>query len=241
MKYLTTNDEIERLCEAMIRDFLKSRHCADALCVDIETFVTQYLGIPVVYESFAELDPGRIGFLSDGIRPLRVWRDHRAEPVVFPEGTVVIEKYLLDPKENARKRFTISHEGSHHVLRRHTAADPAAAFCSEFDREAVYQPQELRDRMSVYEFFANRAAACFLMPRFLVLRVLKRFNGSKKVVVFEGGVVSRDQKLLMGRMADAMGVSYSAFYTRLRELDLFEVRPVEEYIYGCLCFGGGAS
>lgn len=60
--------------EAMIKDFMKRKHYTNAHCVDIEAFVTEYLGIPIVYETFAEPDPGRIGFLSDGIRPLWVVR-----------------------------------------------------------------------------------------------------------------------------------------------------------------------
>lgn len=31
-------------------------------------------------------------------------------------------------------------------------------------------------------------------------------------------------------MADAMGVNYSPLITRLKELDLFDKRPIEEYL-----------
>ena len=77
MRRYTSDDEIESLCQAMIQDFFRSRHNTSGLCVDIEAFVTDYLGLQIVYESFAEQDPGRIGFLSDGNRPLWVWRDGR--------------------------------------------------------------------------------------------------------------------------------------------------------------------
>lgn len=39
-------------------------------CVNIEAFMVEYLEIPIVYETFEELDPDRIGFLSDGKRLL---------------------------------------------------------------------------------------------------------------------------------------------------------------------------
>ena len=74
VRSFTSYDEIESLCQAMIRDFFRSRHNTSGLCVDIEAFVKDYLGLQIVYESFAEQDPGRFGFLSDGIRPLLVWR-----------------------------------------------------------------------------------------------------------------------------------------------------------------------
>ena len=240
MKRFTSNDEIESLCQAMIKDYFRSRHNTSGLCVDIESFVTDYLGLQIVYESFAEQDPGRIGFLSDGIRPLWVWRDGWKTPVVFPEDTIVIERCLLAPQENARRRFTIAHEGSHHMMNRHIPlqANPAAAFHSEFNRENDYTPEMLKDMMTVNECFTNRAAACFLMPAFLVERVLKRYNRGKPVIIYDSGVLSQDQKLLIQKMANAMGTSYTAFFHRLRELSLFDVRPVEEYIHDDLCYGG---
>lgn len=36
--------------------------------------IAAYLGITVVYEQIAESDPDKIGFASDGVRPLCVWR-----------------------------------------------------------------------------------------------------------------------------------------------------------------------
>ena len=82
MKRFTSNDEIENLCEAMIKDFFKSKHYTNVTCVDIEAFVREYLGVPIVYETFAEPDPGRVGFLSDGKRPLLVRRGSKVEQVV---------------------------------------------------------------------------------------------------------------------------------------------------------------
>lgn len=68
MKRFTSNDEIENLCEAMIKDFFKSKHYTNVMCVDIEAFVREYLGVPIVYETFAEPDPGskvvKIRFLA---------------------------------------------------------------------------------------------------------------------------------------------------------------------------------
>ena len=101
MKRFTTNDEIEDLCEAMIKDFFKSKHYTNVMCVDIEAFVREYLGVPIVYETFAEPDPGRVGFLSYGKRPLMVRRNGKVEEITFPPRTAVIEKFLLGPKESA--------------------------------------------------------------------------------------------------------------------------------------------
>ena len=242
MKRFTSNDEIENLCEAMIKDFFKSKHYTNVMCVDIEAFVREYLGVPIVYETFAEPDPGRVGFLSDGKRPLLVRRNGRVVEIVFPSRTAVIERFLLNPRESARKRFTIAHEGAHDVLGRHIPlqASPMAAFHSEYDPEMTYSGDMLKEMLSVNECFANRAAACFLMPGFLVARVLKRHNSQKKVVIYDNGILAQDQKLLIQKMADTLGVSYTAFYHRLGERDLFDRRPVEEYLHSGLCYGGEA-
>jgi Zn-dependent peptidase ImmA (M78 family) len=162
--------------------------------------------------------------------------------VVYPARTAVIEKFLLNPKENARKRFTIAHEGAHDVLNRHIPlqTSPRAAFHSEYDPEVNYTSDMLKDMLNVNECFTNRAAACFLMPGFLVARVLKRCNESRKVILYDTGILSQDQKLMIQKMADTMGVSYTAFFNRLAELDLFERRPVEEYLHTGLRYGGEA-
>ena len=113
MKKFTTYSEIENLCEAMIKDFMKRKHYTNAHCVDIEAFVTEYLGIPIVYETFAEPDPGRIGFVSDGIRPLWVVRGNEKKQVLFPKNTVVLEKYLQTQTE-------IGESVSRLLMREHT-------------------------------------------------------------------------------------------------------------------------
>ena len=104
----------------------------------------------------------------------------------------------------------------------------------------TYTGDMLKEMLSVNECFTNRAAACFLMPGFLVARVLKRHNKEKKVIVYDNGILSQDQKILIQKMADTLGVSYTAFYHRLGELDLFDRRPIEEYLHSGLCYGGEA-
>ena len=240
MKRFTSNDEIENLCEAMIKDFFKSKHYTNVTCVDIEAFVRKYLGVLIVYETFAEPDPGRVGFLSDGKRPLLVRRGSKVEQVVYPARTAIIEKFLLSPKESARKRFTIAHEGAHDVLDRHIPlqTSPGAAFHSEYDPEMSYTTDLLKEMLNINECFTNRAAACLLMPRFLVEGIMARYGQPGKIRTCEDNVIALEQKPLIQRMADAMGVSYTAFFHRLSELDLFERRPVEEYLHGALHYGG---
>ena len=245
MKRFTTIEEIETLCEAMIKDFFKGRHYTNVQCVDIESFVKEYLNTPVVYEAFVEEDPGRLGFLSDGKRPLRIVRNGICKETVFPVGTVVIDRYLLNPREGARKRFTLAHEGAHEILNRHIPIQksPIAAFHSEYDSEMNYSSAILKEMMSFNEYLANRAASALLMPGFLMERVLRRYNDSRMIIMYLDGdraVLSQDQKLLIQKMADTMGVSFSALFYRLKDLDLFQTKPMEEYLHNGLRCGGGS-
>lgn len=239
MKRFTTYEEIENLCEAMIKDFMRRKHYTNSRCVDIEAFVTEYLGIPIIYETLAEPDPGRIGFFSDGKRPVWIRRENKKTQVVFPERTAVIEKYLQRPNEIGRKRFTIAHEGAHYILEKHIPIQSKAAFHSDFDGEMVYSREMLCEMMSINEALTNRAAACCLMPQFLVQRNLNRHNGGNPLIAYDGYVLSQNQKLVIQKMADAMGVNYSPLFNRLKELELFEAHPIDEYLQSEFYCGGG--
>lgn len=108
-------DEIDELGEGLIRQYLGAdaeRTC----CVDIEGFATEYLKLPLLYRSFAEQDTDKIGFIADGVTPLRVYEDGAACLCVFPKGTIVIERYLRRENESGRRRFTISHECAHYLM-----------------------------------------------------------------------------------------------------------------------------
>ena len=67
--------ELEELGETIVREYLRKTKRYNALCVDIEGLVTDYLGLTVVYENIAEDDPNKIAFLSNGKRPLWVSRN----------------------------------------------------------------------------------------------------------------------------------------------------------------------
>ena len=151
--------------------------------------------------------------------------------VLYPKGTAVIEKYLQRSGEIGKKRFTIAHEGAHFVIGKHIPAQTNAAFYSDFDGDMVYSKDMLYEMMNINEAFTNRAAACFLMPLFLVRRVLKKYNGGNKIIAYDGYVMAQEQKMIIQKMADAMGVNYSPLFTRLKELNLIEIRPIEEYLF----------
>lgn len=238
MKSLTSFQELDALGEGLARDYVKQTHCWNSRCFDIEGFITDYLCLNIEYETFAEDDSSKIGFLSNGQDPLLVNRNGKIVPVIFPEDTIVIEKCLLKPEESCRRRFTLAHEAAHKVMERHVPMQTAACFHSDYNSQTQYSVEDMKRIFSLNETLTNRLGAAILMPLFLVEKAMKKFNEGRAVVFYEGGVFSQDTKMRVQKMADSMGVSFSAYINRLRELGLLECRPLDEYIHNGLLFGG---
>lgn len=237
MRMLFTDNEIEDLAQGMMRQYLgRQRELPER--VDIEGFLTDYLGLPLMYRRFAEDDPGKIGFISDGITPLRVMDGRRPVRAVFPKGTVVLEKFLLGREENGRRRFTLAHEAGHYILDRTVSR---AAFHREYDRERGYTRQEWKELLSFREAQVDRLAAALLMPGFMVHEVKDRFYGSRLMPIYGNDLLRLEDKLLVERMACEMGVSYTAFLIRLKELHMLVRHDISEYIEREIGIGNGVA
>ena len=67
--------------------------------------------------------------------------------------------------------------------------------------------------------------------------LLRKYNNGKPLVCYDGSVFAPKDRQKVQKMANSLGVSYTAFVTRLREFKLLEWHPIEEYISGTLQFG----
>ena len=67
MNCFISSQELEALGEGLSRDYMEKSHRRNSMCFDIEGFITDYLGLSICYESFAEDDISKIGFLANGI------------------------------------------------------------------------------------------------------------------------------------------------------------------------------
>ena len=76
-----------------------------------------------------------------------------------------------------------------------------------------------------------RFALCvaLLMPEALVRRAAERYAGGHCISCYGRGVLTQEEKLAIGNMADMLGVSYSALLLRLEELGMTRYRPFREY------------
>lgn len=199
------------------------------LFVDIDGFAAEFLRCQVLYETFAEDDMDKIGFSSDGITPLSVHREGKIVQMVFPRNTVVLEKSLLEPSEQFRRRFTLAHEAGHMIAAK---LDPeqAAGFQQVFDGEKLYTAEELRERFAIGEWQANTIAASLLMPTFLMKSVLQKYNSGQRLMVYGNNVFAPREKAILQKMSNTLGVSYTALVIRLRDLGSLDFHPIKEYV-----------
>ena len=230
--------ELEEISEGLIRVYASQHKNKVVQSIDIEHFITDFLKLKIEYTAFAENDSGKIGFLADGQTPLLIYQDGRIIPFIFPKDTIVLDKFLLAEKEQGRRRFTMAHEASHHILERMHADTNAARFHTEFDNERVYTPDELAQMFASREWQADTMGASLLMPKFIVENALAKFTNSKPIKIYGDTTFAKRDKEIIRKMANYLGVSYTALVIRLRGLDMLEYHDISEYISNELQLGG---
>ncbi len=194
--------------------------------VDIVSLARSF-GLTVRYDSFAEHDTTRDGFLSDGIDPLKVWRSGKRADKVFPEGTIVIDRSLNEPGMENRLRYTIAHEVAHHINSVHQSS---GCFHSEFDSQRVYSNIELRKILSINEMQANSLAGILLTPSHKLKRVFRDVSGGRMLIQYGDRTIDADTRAKIAEMASMMKVSFSVMRIRLERLGLFERLPIDRYV-----------
>lgn len=237
MNAYMSNMELEVTGNGIVADYYSKYPNHSSLEIDIEHFIKCYLGLNINYESFA--DSAKLGFLSDGETPVDIWRNGKAIPVIFPKNTIVIDRFLLTPKEYNRRRFTLAHEAAHFIISRMKKIEPDKAFFhSEFDCEKEYTFEELRKELNISERQADRLGAIFLMSRTNVENTLFVCNADTPIKIYSNTVCSAKDKGIIKEAAHKMGVSQTALRIRLEELKLLEHHEISEYITDELHIGG---
>lgn len=179
-----------------------------------------------------------VAFLSNGKRPLRVVRDGKRVEVIFPKNTVVLDKVLLNEKESSRRRFTLGHEGAHSIIAKQNPMQDVGCFHNTFDPERQYTLEERRELLSFSEAQADRLSSVFLMPRFILEKVMKKYKCENGIPVYGWNVFAPEDKITLRKMADCMGVSHQALVIRLKTLKLLIPHDLTEYLEKGLQLGG---
>ncbi len=222
-----SNIAIDELGESLIDRFY-TEHPNNSLCVDIEGFATDYLGLAIGYETFEEKEVD--GFLGDGETSVSVVRCGKVYDIVFPRKTIIISEKLLNPTSSGRKRFTIAHEVSHYLLERMSPEMSVARYRRELQNISSCDIEALKERLSWFENRADRLAAALLMPGFNIKKAMDRFAGGVGFTKYGEALYSSEEHAIIQGMADGMGVSRDALEIKLRDLGLIEYRPIDDFI-----------
>ncbi len=233
-----TRTEIDEISEGLIQVYKDKFPDKVVTYVDIEHFITSFLGLMIEYTSFAEDDMGKIGFTSDGEAELMIYQNGRIIPFVFPKNTIVIDKVLLSEKEYGRRRFTMAHEAAHNILEKLQSSKQKAYFHNEYDNERAYTKEELHQLFNSAEWQADAMAASLLMPRFLVEGALGKFAGTHTIKVYGENTLSTSDKAILKKVAAFLGVSISALRIRLEHLNLIERQDMSEFVHKEILQGG---
>ena len=221
------NTEIDEICEGLIRQYEVDAYGSRP--VDIVDFALNHFNMKIIYAQIAEDDANRLSFLADGKTPLRVQYNGRVLEHVFEEKTIVLDRFLKLPQERSRRFFCIAHEIYHLIDRLLTGSPVAAAFHTEFDGEQSYTIEELSGLLNIRECQADHGAAALLMPAGLLEQTYLRFAKGRTIVVYGHNVFSAEDKGILQRMAEYLGVSYTALVIRMQQMRLFEKHDISEF------------
>ena len=201
MSIYMSRAELEEISEGLITAYANKFSNRVIQSIDIEHFITEFLMLRIEYASFAEDDAGRIGFLADGATPLLIHQDGKIIPFVFPKDTIVLDKFLLAEKEQGRRRFTMAHEASHHILSKMYAMPSEGRFHAEYDSERSYSKEELAQMFASVEWQADTMGASLLMPRRIIENALAKYNQSNPIRVYGDNTITSKDKAVIRRMA----------------------------------------
>ncbi len=230
--------ELEEISHGLIEVYAKQNPKKTVQSIDIEHFITGFLMLKIEYASFAEDDDSKAGFMADGETPILLHSNGEMIPFVFPKNTIVLDKYLLAEKEYGRRRFTMAHEASHHILGKVQTTQENNRIHSEYENDRAYSKEEILQMLQSAEWQADTMAASLLMPRFLVENALRKFADSKLIKLYGDSTFTADGKAIMRNMATYLGVSYKALIIRLTHLNMLERHDICEYISQELKLGG---
>ena len=218
--------ELDEISNGLIEVYAKQHPKKAVQSIDIEHFITEFLMLKIEYASFAEDDCGKIGFTADGETPLLIYSDREIIPFVFPKDTIVLDKFLLSEKEQGRRRFTMAHEASHHILSKMYAVPATGRFHTEYDSERSYSKEELTQMFASAEWQADAMGASLLMPKRIIDNAMAKYNQCQPIKIYGDNTLAQREKNTLRRMAAYIGVSYTALLIRLRDMNLLEYHDI---------------
>ena len=236
-------DRLNELAEFIVQDYLAKQNIppSSVVCVDIEGLAKDYFGYDILFENIKENDLGKIAFSANGVRPITVSRNGRKERIVFPADKIILDRYYQRTENYASRRFAIGHELGHKILSKVAPEHSRGNYQTIFDSERQYTAEELHSQMNLVEVQANQMSAALQLPMFLLRSTLNRVINRRKFPVYGDFQMLPEDSMLLKRMADDLGVSTKTLIIRLRNCNLIEYRPIEEFMKRIDLRGDGSN
>ena len=226
------SNRLNELSEYFILDYLRQQGADPnaVVCIDMDGLATDYFGLTICYENFAEEDKSKTAFAPNGVKPLKVKRNGTVVSIVFPADWLVLDRYYQRAENSTARRFTVGHELAHKILAKVAPEHNLGNYQMIFDKERIYTIDELHEMMSMSESQANQMSAALQLPIFLLKNTLKRVTGGTKFPVYGDFQMLPADALNLKRMADDTGVAMKTLMIRLRDCKMIEYRSMEDYV-----------
>lgn len=143
--------------------------------------------------------------------------------ILVPKGTILIDRTVVDSKEEERERFIVTHECFHYLLhpRCFKNSDGMGQYCKKENFNPWSRERPKMTALEIIEYQANYCAAAFQMPRIAVSQAfvasLKMKGVPEKPLRFERWINPHISKL-----AKAFGVNFNPMKYRLQQLNLID-------------------
>lgn len=222
--YSLSYEFIEELAEQILIDYFGTPRFP-LKKIDVDAFARDYLGLDVQYD--------RLCYGGETVLAVTAYKDvhiglPESNPVVYrsvPENTILLDHALSEPQRAAQRAFTIAHECGHHAI---AMLEPDTDTSGKSIKKYCGTEAE---RKWMWEWQANTFASTLLMPKYLIECMQIIMQHPQKFVIFGDQNVLPDEKQQLLKLAQMLGVSYSALLYRLKKIDLVEKYSYEEYLY----------
>lgn len=157
-------------------------------------------------------------FYREGMKPYRL-------PV--EKGTILIDSTLIEDRNKGRENFTVMHEVFHQILHQKCFRNEPPNY-AHFSKNPEYDNnghKKLITALDYIEYQANHCAACFLMPRDLVIETFEKRFSLKSYQVLKGIYINN----LAREMSEEFNASETAMKFRLDNLNILKKKGNGDY------------
>lgn len=207
---ILTHDDLEDIANRTLTNY-QSPNPWRFQQVDILGLLTKHLNLNVRYELLSE-DGSILGLTTFEDMDIEIWSFGVPMYLRFMKGTVLIDKRLRTKEQHGRHRFTLAHEGAHHIL---------SQMYPDYEMSCANRPDKhfraLRTIDDWMEWQADTLASCLLMPEALLELAMQVFCDCTYLEKVHP-ILYREKYNTIRAMSEFLGVSRAALCMRLKRL-----------------------